>query len=46
MKHANSQILNKLMKDQKNYNILVVEDNPGDYFLFKEFKREKIEKPK
>lgn len=46
MKHVNSQILNKLMKDQKNYNILVIEDNPGDYFLFEEFIREKIEKPK
>jgi hypothetical protein len=34
------------MKDQKNYNILVIEDNPGDYFLFEEFIREKIEKPK
>jgi CheY-like chemotaxis protein len=34
------------MRDKKNYNILVVEDNPRDYFLFEEFIRKKIEKPK
>ena len=34
------------MKDPKTYNILVIEDNPGDYFLFEEYIHEKIEKPK
>ena len=34
------------MKDPKNYNILVIEDNPGDYLLFEEYIHEKIEKPK
>jgi len=46
LKHVNSLILNKRMKDPKTYNILVIEDNLGDYFLFEEYIHEKIEKPK
>ncbi|MDP5002198.1 MAG: response regulator [Flavobacterium sp.] len=32
-------------KDNKNYNILVIEDNIGDYYLLEEYLNENIEKP-
>lgn len=34
-----------MLKDKKSYHILVVEDNPGDYFLVEEFLQEKILSP-
>jgi PAS domain S-box-containing protein len=35
-----------MQKDSKSYHILVVEDNPGDYFLVEEFLREKMTAPR
>ncbi|MFC4870887.1 response regulator [Negadavirga shengliensis] len=35
-----------MQRDSKSYQILVVEDNPGDYFLVEEFLREKMTAPR
>lgn len=34
-----------MIVDHKNYNILVIEDNLGDYFLLEEYLKEKIKQP-
>ena len=34
-----------MIKDKKRYNILIIEDNPGDYLLIEEFLLEKIYLP-
>ncbi|WP_264548093.1 hybrid sensor histidine kinase/response regulator [Flavobacterium sp. N2820] len=34
-----------MLKDKKNYTLLVVEDNLGDFILFEEYLNEKIENP-
>lgn len=34
-----------MQKDNKNYKLIVVEDNLGDYFLLEEYLNEKIENP-
>ncbi len=34
-----------MIKDKKSYNILVIEDNPGDYLLVEEFIKEHIYQP-
>ena len=34
-----------MQKDKKNYKLIVVEDNIGDYYLLEEFLNEKIENP-
>ncbi len=35
-----------MIKDEKPYNILVIEDNPGDYLLVEDFIMEQISNPK
>lgn len=34
-----------MQKDSKNYNLVVIEDNEGDFFLLQEYVLEKIENP-
>ena len=34
-----------MIVDEKKYNIIVIEDNLGDFFLLEEYLNEKIENP-